>query len=173
MKNELALPNFLFNLPIYDRSYMGHGWVSYESQMGHIWITYGSHMGNIFVQQFSVSSSDLHICDLVTIRPHFRYWKMNVIFDQLEESNPVVSLATYLWCVASYFFTHRLILPHEVDIFQFSCFVFFLFFFKVLTTGLLPLSFSIISSVFKKLQSKIRSLTKISPKIRNYSDLKL
>ncbi len=83
---------------IIDGSYMGLRWVISRSHMSHALVT----LSNATYLNFSklINLWPRHI--LATL--HMR--KVNVIFDQLQGSNPVVSLSTLLWHVMSWFFAH-------------------------------------------------------------------
>ncbi len=82
-----------------DGLYMGLRWVTYESQTSLTLIILSN---TTFLTLFSKLTNlwPLHNCATLRIR------KMNVIFDQSEESNSVVSLTTLLWHVISWFSAH-------------------------------------------------------------------
>ncbi len=88
-----------------------HVMVTDGSSMVVRWVTNGSHMSLTLVALsnttfliFFFKLINLWPCHNLTI---LRIWKMNAIFNQSEESNPVVSLITLLWRVTSWFFAHR------------------------------------------------------------------
>ncbi len=72
-------------------SQISHKCVMHESQMRHTWLPFR-------IQQFPLSSPNLPFPDPVAT---LQLRKIIVIFDQSEESNPILSLTTFLWHVAS------------------------------------------------------------------------
>ncbi len=75
------------------------------------WITNGLHMSHMLVTLsdiiFLIFFSKLTNLRLRHNSVTLRIQKMIVIFDQLEELNPVVSLTTLFWCVTNWFFAHQ------------------------------------------------------------------
>ncbi len=80
------------------------GWVMHESYMGHTRESQFSHTLVTFSNAtFLIFSKlvNLWLChNLATLRIR----KMNIVFDQSEESNPVLFLTSLLWLVISWFF---------------------------------------------------------------------
>ncbi len=96
---------------------MGHEWVTCGSntygsneshdglqmdRMGLRWVTIGSYMSHTVVTLSNTTF--LIFSKLTNLWPRNNF---NVIFDQSEEINPVVSLTTILCRVPSWFFTHQ------------------------------------------------------------------
>ncbi len=78
--------------------------------MGLRWVTNGSHK-NHTLDTLSNTTFLIFFSTLINLWPRhnfatIRKRKMNVIFDQSEESKLVVSLSTLLWHVTSWFFAH-------------------------------------------------------------------
>ncbi len=69
----------------------------YEPQLSHMLVTLSNTTFFIFFSKLT----NLWPCHNLTI---LRTWKMHLIFNQLEESNPVVSLTTLLWRITSWLF---------------------------------------------------------------------
>ncbi len=100
---------------------MGYKWIIGESQIGHIWVTlsyrwvtYGSHMVTYGSQEsqkwvtyessVTLLNTTFHISKFTKLWPGhnfatFRIRKINLIFEQSEESNPVAFIVSY--CDAS------------------------------------------------------------------------
>ncbi len=84
------------------------GWVIDGSHKCVSWVTNGSRMSTDESLIGCTSNTFLIFSKLTHLWPShnlatLRIREINIIFHQSEESNPVVSLTTLLWCVTSFF----------------------------------------------------------------------
>ncbi len=83
---------------------------AFRCKPGFRWFTNGLRTGHTLVT-FSNTAFLIFFSKLINLWPHpnlATLWirQMNVIFNQSEGSNPLVSLKTLLWCFISWFFAH-------------------------------------------------------------------
>ncbi len=95
---------------------MNYKWVADKSHMSYtllhmsFWVTNGSYMSHTLV--ILSNTTFLIFSKLTELRPHhnpatLQIWKINIIFNQLEKSNLVLSLLPFCDALQGRFFAHQ------------------------------------------------------------------